>query len=243
MCRVVLSPLLLPLPQTAGRDGGGRSLVLEAFFGWWTPGGLEIGVGDMVLRRCYGDAIDGYGAGRGGEGVSRTLFATRTLGQAHLTGVVCIRNYAHAWLWVSQAEPGIPRSHLVSVVCVGTKSIGLLLDKWKGRCRNLVIVLLIPTVTGCFVGLPSPLHTPFLTPSLPPASRSCPFCSVLSFLADWFKAGKGPDPKVASLDRGLDSYWQKANGDAAAGDKMEDTETPEAAAVAVAPVAGVDPEL
>ncbi len=65
--------------------------------------------------------------------------------------------------------------------------------------------------------------------------------------ADWFKAGKGPDPKVASLDRGLDSYWSKAaekTGDAAAGDKMEDTEAPaEAAAAAVAPVAGVDPEL
>eukprot|EP00752_Nemacystus_decipiens_P006090 g5496.t2 len=62
----------------------------------------------------------------------------------------------------------------------------------------------------------------------------------------WFKAGKGPDPKVASLDRGLDSYWSKAaektNGDAAAGDKMED-EAPDAAAPAVAPVAGVDPEL
>lgn len=53
---------------------------------------------------------------------------------------------------------------------------------------------------------------------------------------------------MASLDRGMDSYWSKAaektNGDAAAGDsdKMEDTEAPEAAA-AVAPVAGVDPEL
>ncbi|CAM9469682.1 unnamed protein product [Ectocarpus sp. 8 AP-2014] len=61
----------------------------------------------------------------------------------------------------------------------------------------------------------------------------------------WFKAGKGPDPKVASLDRGLDSYWSKAtdktNGDAAAGDKMEDTDAP--APVVVAPVAGVDPDL
>lgn len=53
---------------------------------------------------------------------------------------------------------------------------------------------------------------------------------------------------MASLDRGLDSYWSKAsektNGDAAAGDKMEDTDAPEAAAVApVAPVADIDPEL
>lgn len=52
---------------------------------------------------------------------------------------------------------------------------------------------------------------------------------------------------MASLDRGLDSYWSKAaektNADAAAGDKMDDTDAPEAAAVAVAPVAGVDPEL
>lgn len=84
-----------------------------------------------------------------------------------------------------------------------------------------------------------------------PSPRAPPLCLSLApsdlplFLADWFKAGKGPDPKVASLDRGLDSYWSKAaektNGDAAAGDKMEDTEAPEAAAVA--PVAGVDPEL
>lgn len=63
--------------------------------------------------------------------------------------------------------------------------------------------------------------------------------------SDWFKAGKGPDPKVASLDRGLDSYWSKAtdktNGDAAAGDKMEDTDAP--APAVVAPVAGVDPDL
>ena len=60
---------------------------------------------------------------------------------------------------------------------------------------------------------------------------------------DWFKAGKGPDPKVASMDRGLDSYWSKANtpktnGDAAAGDKMESDE-----AEAGAPVAGVDPDI
>lgn len=71
--------------------------------------------------------------------------------------------------------------------------------------------------------------------------------SLLSplFLADWFKAGKGPDPKVLSLDRGMDNYWSKTNdktnGDAAAGDKMEDAEAPEAAVVA--PVAGVDPDL
>lgn len=72
------------------------------------------------------------------------------------------------------------------------------------------------------------------------------FASIVCFLfSDWFKAGKGPDPKVASLDRGLDSYWSKAaektNGDAAAGDKMEDTDAP--APVVVAPVAGVDPDL
>lgn len=53
---------------------------------------------------------------------------------------------------------------------------------------------------------------------------------------------------MASLDRGLDSYWSKAaekTGDAAAGDKMEDTEAPSEAApaAAAAPVAGVDPEL
>lgn len=45
------------------------------------------------------------------------------------------------------------------------------------------------------------------------------------------------------MDRGLDSYWSKADstkttGDAAAGDKME-SDTPEVAA----PVAGVDPDL
>lgn len=62
-------------------------------------------------------------------------------------------------------------------------------------------------------------------------------------MSDWFKAGKGPDPKVASLDRGLDSYWNKVDGAktsgaAAAGDKME-SDTPEVAA----PVPGVDPEL
>lgn len=43
----------------------------------------------------------------------------------------------------------------------------------------------------------------------------------------------------------MDNYWSKtddkANGDAAAGDKMEDAGAPEAAVVA--PVAGVDPDL
>lgn len=53
---------------------------------------------------------------------------------------------------------------------------------------------------------------------------------------------------MASLDRGLDSYWSKAaektNGDAAAGDdKMEDAGADTPAAPAVAPVAGVDPDL
>lgn len=91
---------------------------------------------------------------------------------------------------------------------------------------------------GCFVGLPS--SSPHAPSGLLP--RSCPSCCSLP---DWFKAGKGPDPKVASLDRGLDSYWSKAgektNGDAAAGDNMEDTEAP--APAVVAPVAGVDPDL
>ena len=43
----------------------------------------------------------------------------------------------------------------------------------------------------------------------------------------------------------MDSYWSKAtektNGDAAAGDKMEDTDAPAPAVVAA--VAGVDPDL
>ena len=40
-----------------------------------------------------------------------------------------------------------------------------------------------------------------------------PFFSIflsifLCFPADWFKAGKGPDPAVASLDRDMDAYFQ-----------------------------------
>lgn len=60
---------------------------------------------------------------------------------------------------------------------------------------------------------------------------------------DWFKAGKGPDPKVLSLDRSMDQYWNKTeaaktDGDAvAADDKMTDAAEPAAAAN------GVDPEL
>lgn len=86
-----------------------------------------------------------------------------------------------------------------------------------------------------------------LTPATLCPRSSVDFIFFVSLRADWFKAGKGPDPKVASLDRGLDSYWSKAaekrNGAAAAGDdKMEDAAGAQAPA-AVAPVTGVDPEL
>lgn len=37
------------------------------------------------------------------------------------------------------------------------------------------------------------------------------FDLLLLRLPDWFKAGKGPDPKVASLDRSLDNYWNSRN--------------------------------
>lgn len=65
---------------------------------------------------------------------------------------------------------------------------------------------------------------------------------------DWFKAGKGPDPKVVSLDKSMESYWSKAdadktNGDAAAGDKMESDNAEPTAAAPISAVPGVDPDL
>lgn len=32
--------------------------------------------------------------------------------------------------------------------------------------------------------------------------------NIISIILDWFKAGKGPDPKVASLDRDMDAYFK-----------------------------------
>jgi len=51
--------------------------------------------------------------------------------------------------------------------------------------------------------------------------------------SDWFKAGKGPDPKKASLDRDMDDYFEKqAAAKAAAADAAAEApaEAPPAAA-------------
>lgn len=64
-------------------------------------------------------------------------------------------------------------------------------------------------------------------------------------MPDWFKAGKGPDPKVASLDRSLDNYWSSGNKT-----KSEGTEQKPSTGVIVSDAAepsdgadGVDPDL
>jgi hypothetical protein len=50
-----------------------------------------------------------------------------------------------------------------------------------------------------------------------------PSSLLLSPLLDWFKAGKGPDPVAASLDRDMDAYFNsKAAAAAAGGDVVAD---------------------
>jgi hypothetical protein len=50
-----------------------------------------------------------------------------------------------------------------------------------------------------------------------------PLLPPLTPLLDWFKAGKGPDPVAASLDRDMDAYFNsKAAAAAAGGDVVAD---------------------
>jgi hypothetical protein len=73
--------------------------------------------------------------------------------------------------------------------------------------------LLSPPSLSPLTSIPPPLI--FLSPH--------PSCLLLSLLLDWFKAGKGPDPVAASLDRDMDAYFNsKAAAAAAAGDIVAD---------------------
>ena len=64
---------------------------------------------------------------------------------------------------------------------------------------------------------------------------------------DWFKAGKGPDPKVASMDRSLANYWNsKSTADSGKTDKPAEGGNGAVAMSGVTEangVDGVDPDL